>query len=144
MQELKDLVRRLLVHAPAQRLCMGKDGAGDLKAHPWFNGFDWEAFQQQKLPAPHIPKVAHQMLTRGAEPTFGKPAAWHAPHMPLNSTFSPASFSSALAAAVAEDLSCDVQIAHPEDTRNFVAAPEEHPAGRARRGYQSQGIFKDF
>ena len=36
------------------------------------------------------------------------------------------------------------QIAHPEDTRNFVAASEEHPAGRARRGYQSQGIFKDF
>ena len=50
-------MKRLLVHAPAQRLCMGKEGASDLKAHPWFSGFDWEAFQQQKLPAPHIPKV---------------------------------------------------------------------------------------
>ena len=37
-----------------------------------------------------------------------------------------------------------LQISHPEDTRNFVAASEEHPAGRARRGYQSMGIFKDF
>ena len=67
-QELKDLMRRLLVHAPAQRLCMGKEGASDLKAHPWFSGFDWEAFQQQKLPAPHIPKVAPQRATCGAAP----------------------------------------------------------------------------
>ena len=57
MQELKDLMKRLLVHAPAQRLGMGKGGAGDLKAHPWFHNFDWEAFQKRQLPAPYIPKV---------------------------------------------------------------------------------------
>ena len=57
MQELKDLVKRLLVHAPAQRMCMGKSGVADLTGHPWFAGFDWARFRKQELTPPYKPKV---------------------------------------------------------------------------------------
>lgn len=57
MQELKDLCKRLLVHAPSQRLCMGKNGVADLMQHPWFAGFDWARFKKQELVPPYKPKV---------------------------------------------------------------------------------------
>ena len=57
LQELRDLIRRLLVHNPAQRLGVLKGGAADVKAHPWFHGFDWENFAQRKLKAPYVPVV---------------------------------------------------------------------------------------
>lgn len=56
-QELKDLVKRLLTHSPSQRLGSLKGGALDVKAHPWFNDFDWQAFENQTMPAPYVPKV---------------------------------------------------------------------------------------
>jgi serine/threonine protein kinase len=56
-QDLRDLIYRLLVHNPAQRLGVLKGGAADVKAHPWFHGFDWESFAQKKLKAPYMPVV---------------------------------------------------------------------------------------
>ena len=50
-------MKHLLVHNPLQRLGMQKGGAGDVKAHPWFAGFDWEAFAAKRMKPPHIPKV---------------------------------------------------------------------------------------
>ena len=57
LQELKDLVKRLLVHNPAHRLGALKGGAADVKAHPWFKDFDWEAFSSRGIKAPFVPKV---------------------------------------------------------------------------------------
>lgn len=57
VQELKDLVKRLLTHSPTQRLGSLKGGAMDVKSHPWFAEFDWNAFENQTMPAPYIPKV---------------------------------------------------------------------------------------
>ena len=34
----------------------------DVKAHPWFKDFDWQAFESQTMPAPYIPKVALSLL----------------------------------------------------------------------------------
>ena len=53
MQELANFVSKLLVRNPAFRL----SNAVDIKAHPWFKGFDWQAFQAKQLAAPYIPKV---------------------------------------------------------------------------------------
>jgi serine/threonine protein kinase len=58
LQELRDLVKRLLTHSPSQRLGSLKGGALDVKAHPWFKDFDWESFENQTMPAPYIPKVS--------------------------------------------------------------------------------------
>ena len=57
MQELRDLIRKLLVHNPAQRLGCAKNGASAVKEHPWFSDFDWEAFSRKTMPAPYVPKV---------------------------------------------------------------------------------------
>ncbi|GAB4820005.1 hypothetical protein N2152v2_007051 [Parachlorella kessleri] len=57
-KELKDLIRRLLVRVPSRRLGCAQGGATELKQHPWFKGFDWEALAQRKLQAPYIPKVS--------------------------------------------------------------------------------------
>lgn len=50
-------MKRLLTHSPSQRLGSLKGGALDVKAHPWFKDFDWQAFENQTMPAPYVPKV---------------------------------------------------------------------------------------
>lgn len=57
MQELQDLIRKLLVLSPARRLGVLKSGAAGVREHPWFAGFDWSAFAERQMPAPYIPKV---------------------------------------------------------------------------------------
>ena len=49
---------RLLDRKPAKRLGMLSGRAADIKAHPWFRGFDWEALGARKMPAPRVPKAA--------------------------------------------------------------------------------------
>lgn len=56
--DLRDLVKRLLAVSPAARLGSGKEGAGCVKAHPWFARLDWAALEARSLPAPHVPAVA--------------------------------------------------------------------------------------
>lgn len=57
VQELADLLSRLLVRKPAYRLGALAGGAEDIKKHPWFATFDWEAFKAKKLKPPYMPKV---------------------------------------------------------------------------------------
>lgn len=51
-------MKQLLQRKPAYRLGQGASGAGSIKKHPWFNGFDWEAFSSKKLKAPYMPVVS--------------------------------------------------------------------------------------
>ncbi|KAI7838861.1 hypothetical protein COHA_007362 [Chlorella ohadii] len=57
-KELRDLVKRLLVRSTARRLGCTSGGATEVKQHPWFKGFDWDALTQRKLKAPYVPKVS--------------------------------------------------------------------------------------
>ena len=58
LQDLKDLVKRILVANPAQRLGALKGGAADVKEHQWFAGFDWAAFSKRIMPAPYLPRAS--------------------------------------------------------------------------------------
>lgn len=58
LQELRDFVKQLLVRKPAYRLGSGTGGVAAIKKHPWFNGFDWDAFVAKKLKAPYLPVVS--------------------------------------------------------------------------------------
>ncbi len=49
---------RLLERKPAKRLGMLSGRAADIKAHPWFAGFDWEALAARKMAAPRVPNPA--------------------------------------------------------------------------------------
>lgn len=34
---------------------MGLNGPAEVKAHPWFDGFDWDALDKKLIPAPFVP-----------------------------------------------------------------------------------------
>jgi len=53
----RDLIERLLVSNPARRLGNLKGGANDIRRHPWFANFDWEALQNCSMPAPMVPHI---------------------------------------------------------------------------------------
>lgn len=55
--ECSDLISKLLTLEPTQRIGMQRHGAQDIKDHPWYNGFDWKAFEAQTMPAPYVPVV---------------------------------------------------------------------------------------
>lgn len=87
LQELRDLVKRLLTHSPSQRLGSLKGGALDVKAHPWFKDFDWESFEKQTMPAPYIPKVSLtslQLISWRARQNSTDAQAADSGHMPAN------------------------------------------------------------
>ncbi|GAA5988702.1 hypothetical protein JCM10908_003682 [Rhodotorula pacifica] len=51
----KDLIRRLLTADLTQRLGNLRNGAQDVKNHPWFEGVDWAAVERKEIRAPIIP-----------------------------------------------------------------------------------------
>jgi serine/threonine protein kinase len=56
--ELQDLISRLLVKVPNRRLGYAPGGITEVKRHPWFAGFDWDALAQRKLKPPFVPKIS--------------------------------------------------------------------------------------
>ena len=57
MQELKDFVKRFLVRAPNRRMGCMQGGVAEVKQHPWFKGFDWDALAARKMKPPYVPKA---------------------------------------------------------------------------------------
>lgn len=55
---LQDLIRRLLVKNPAQRLGCGPEGWEEVKRHPFWNGYNWSDVMGKKLEPPFKPKTA--------------------------------------------------------------------------------------
>ena len=55
---LKDFIKQLLVRVPNRRLGCMQGGVAEVKQHPWFAGFDWDALAQRKMAAPYVPKVS--------------------------------------------------------------------------------------
>ncbi|GMI85744.1 nuclear Dbf2-related 5 [Hibiscus trionum] len=60
--EAKDLISKLLCNVN-QRL--GSNGAGEIKAHPWFEGVDWDRIYQ--MDAAFIPEVNDELDTQNFE-----------------------------------------------------------------------------
>ena len=56
--EARDLIGRLLERKPARRIGMLQGRAGDIKAHPWFAGFDWEALAARRVEPPRRPRAS--------------------------------------------------------------------------------------
>ena len=55
--DAKDLISKLLIPNPKNRLGYGKDGAKNIKEHPYFSDIDWEEAWEKKLTPPLIPKL---------------------------------------------------------------------------------------
>ncbi|KAG0173193.1 hypothetical protein DFQ28_001228 [Apophysomyces sp. BC1034] len=52
-EECKDLIMGLLQRNPRERL--GKNGASEIKAHPWFKNVQWSLVANKRARAPYIP-----------------------------------------------------------------------------------------
>ncbi|KAJ3070139.1 hypothetical protein HDU98_006821 [Podochytrium sp. JEL0797] len=53
----KDLIRKLLTPDLSRRYGNLRDGALDIKLHPWFQGVDWDAVWELKVEPPYVPDV---------------------------------------------------------------------------------------
>ena len=53
----KDLIKKLLILNPSERLGSGPDGIEKVKNHPYFNGVSWKDVLQKKIRPPFIPKL---------------------------------------------------------------------------------------
>mmetsp|Transcript_9403 Transcript_9403/g.18203 ORF Transcript_9403/g.18203 Transcript_9403/m.18203 type:complete len:358 (+) Transcript_9403:247-1320(+) len=51
-KEARDLIGKLLTADLSRRWGNLKGGGRDIRMHPWFKGFDWEALLQRSMPAP--------------------------------------------------------------------------------------------
>ena len=63
----RDIISKLLVAAPAQRLGAMKHGARDVSDHPFFAPMNFEALLSMSLPAPYVPKVQSKTDTSNFE-----------------------------------------------------------------------------
>lgn len=52
-----DLIKGLLMKDPSDRIPMKAGGTKQLRGHPWFNGFDWEAMENLTMAPPYKPVV---------------------------------------------------------------------------------------
>ena len=52
-----DMVNKLMDQNPNSRL--GFLGAGEIKAHPFFKGYDWAKIVTKSIKPPYTPKVFH-------------------------------------------------------------------------------------
>ena len=53
--EAKDFMQRLLRKNPQERM----SNFDEIKRHPWFEGFDWNALQAKTMPAPVMPNIKY-------------------------------------------------------------------------------------
>lgn len=72
--EAVDIISRLCCSAEDR---LGSNGAGEIKAHPYFNQMDFSSNLRQQ-PAPYRPRIAHPMDTSNFDPVEeeGGPGAW--------------------------------------------------------------------
>jgi len=56
-KDARDLIRKLLQPDRSRRYGNLKNGAADIKAHPWFKLIDWNAVASKSIRAPYIPKI---------------------------------------------------------------------------------------
>ena len=53
----KDLMQKLLIVDPNERLGSGPEGGEKIKNHPFFKGINWKNVQDRKIKPPFIPKL---------------------------------------------------------------------------------------
>lgn len=59
--EVRDLISRLLVKDPRQRLGGGPRDALEIKEHVFFKKLNWDDLAQKKVPAPFVPRISNEL-----------------------------------------------------------------------------------
>ena len=59
-ENAKDLINKLLNKDPEKRIGSGKEGAENIKKHPFFSDIDWNKALNKELRPPFIPKIENE------------------------------------------------------------------------------------
>ena len=70
LQNAKDLLSRLLVRDPKNRLGSGEKDANEVKEHAFFRGLDWALLESGAMPPPWTPLVAGSLDTSQFDQEF--------------------------------------------------------------------------
>jgi len=65
--DAKDIISKLCQVSAPKRLGNLRNGAADVKAHPWFKDIDWTKMYNRQLEAPIRPHVSSATDTRNFE-----------------------------------------------------------------------------
>lgn len=79
----RDLICRLLVADPTQRLGATGEGGFSVRNHPWFAGVDWLGLYNRTAPTPLVPMVKSPADTRNFEEYPDESASSRASTIPL-------------------------------------------------------------
>jgi cGMP-dependent protein kinase len=66
-RKAESLIKALCRQDPQERIGYQKNGYDDIKKHRWFQGFDWEALQHEKLVPPFTPEIKNENDTSNFE-----------------------------------------------------------------------------
>ena len=69
-EEVVDLLQKLFVKEPDERLGSGPDGVENIKAHPFFSGVDWNAILNKKIKPPFMPREGCEVNLRYFDKNF--------------------------------------------------------------------------
>jgi len=64
----RSLLDGLFQKEPSKRLGSGSGGAEEIKAHPWFNGVDWNVIMKKEIKAPFIPVIKNDVDVSNFDP----------------------------------------------------------------------------
>lgn len=64
--EAADFCNKLIRRKPSNRIGF-LHGAAELKAHPWFSGFDWDSLFHQTMRAPWVPPYGDNCAGKSTE-----------------------------------------------------------------------------
>jgi len=64
---MEDLIQRLFVLDPAQRIGSLANGINEIYAHPWYREIDFGKLRQKELVAPWIPEIQDPLDTTNFE-----------------------------------------------------------------------------
>ena len=69
-KDAKDLIEKLLVVDPQERLGEGPNGSENIKNHPYFKGVNWKNAWERKIKPPFIPKLKNDTDLRYFDTMF--------------------------------------------------------------------------